>query len=360
MLGIQLHNQTIPSKNYSWSIAPLYSISKNDLNGFAKIEYDNGLFFAGVKGQKFRSADVAQPVSYHDFHGYKAEDYFFIKPYIGLDLFTNRIKKDWSGAITVFGYYINQNYPVPKVIYTSDYSIDVLKYRRYDSAHLRFKLDLKKKMLRSEVRFQTMVEMGDISDWTPFQQSTLSYDYVYRGKGKRKIRTRLYYAACDHAIKLNAAGQNGPNDYLYDGLFIGRTETTGILSQQFLRTQGGLAVPTNMGANRNMVTLNVEIDAPVKLPVSFYGGFGVLTNNPSYHLDDNNEWVSNDPQTVLWNAGVSIPLIRNIFQVYMPIFYSQNIRDEFKARNMNFGETIMFELNLNMANPFELLKKIEF
>jgi len=239
----------------------------------------------------------------------------------------------------------------------------------------RTRFDFSKKMLRSEIRWSSFVDVRQVgfSGRNTFtHQHTLKYDYIYRGKGKKAVRTRLFYGYADHRGLLYTAGQTGLNDYGYDGLFLGRSESEGVLSNQFMRTQGGLALPTKSALGKNSWSFNVEFDLPIKLPISLYAGvvyaqeFYELEVIPPYGVYEGYERLDrvyvNDiygGSPIIWNAGVSVPLIRNIFQIYVPVIYSSQIKDEFKARDLNFGETIMFELNLNMANPFEILKRLE-
>jgi hypothetical protein len=53
-----------------------------------------------------------------------------------------------------------------------------------------------------------------------------------------------------------------------------------------------------------------------------------------------------------WAAGVTLPIARGMFQIWAPIVYSSQIKDNVKANDIAFGKTIMFEMNLNMYNPF--------
>jgi len=59
----------------------------------------------------------------------------------------------------------------------------------------------------------------------------------------------------------------------------------------------------------------------------------------------------------LFNGGVSASIIPNVLKVYIPIVYSQSIKDEVDARELNFGQTIMFEFNIATMNPFRIAAK---
>ncbi len=370
MLGVQLHNHTFPDKNFKWSLAPLFSFATTTINGFAKIEYDNGKIGFGIRGQRFGESTFP----YND--NKYVRSYHVVSPYIRAMLFPDRLQKDWSGNLDVSFFSIGEMLKNENSKFVGDYSQIYPQYGDGPQlSHLRLKVDITKKFSRSEYRFQSSFEGGEYTDWSVFHQHVLSYDYVYAGKGKKKIRTRLYYGGGD-GFYLNAAGQYGgirydknspknnvAGDYLYDGLYFGRNEYTGTISNQFMRTQGALAAPTQQSANKNLASLNIEIDLPVKFPIGIYAGGAILKNTTQYEGPSLQWALINTPQTntatrYLWNAGVTVPLIRNICQIYFPIIYAQNIKDEVDARGLNFGETIMFELNLNMANPMELIKKI--
>ena len=189
---------------------------------------------------------------------------------------------------------------------------------------------------------------------------------MYKGKGAKKIRTRLY-AGLGNGFYLNAAGQYGgvrrdgesPNngqrsDYLYEGLFLGRDQQTGLLSQQFMRTQGGLSAPTLQSANAYLFSLTTEIDVPFKLPLGVYGGIAAMKNNQDSNLPHS----TNTDVRTMWNGGVCVRVIPNVLKVYVPIVYSQSIRDEVNARSLTFAQSILFEFNINNINPFKIAETI--
>jgi hypothetical protein len=371
MVGVSIHNKTVPRKHFQWSASPMYSFQNGTLNGFGSVEYNNGRFGAGMRAQRFA----------HSSFPYSAQTdvrtYDVIAPYITAKLFAGRVKKDWSGEARLTYFSIGEMVKnTDKPIFSDYTSIDQGYGSHQRVGHWRLQANLKKKFSRSEFRLNTMFEAGDFTDMTVVHQHSLEYDWVYYGKGKKKIKTRLY-AGSSNGFYLNAAGQYGGsrydkdspehilrNDYAYEGLFLGRDQTTGLLSQQFMRTQGGLAAPTAQSANRSLFSLNTEIDLPIKLPIAVYGGIAVLKNDAyvQSHLPSKNT-VGSVPHTnfnrrYLFNAGVSVSVIPNVLKVYLPIVYSSSIHDEVKARGLNFGQTIMFEFNIAQMNPFALVQSM--
>lgn len=356
MLGIQLHNQTIPLRDFTWSLAPMYSIATNTVNGFAKVGFDNGKVAIGVRGQMF---------SYSNLENINRQ-YAFIRPYASFNLIPNRIKRNIKASLGI-EYMLST---AQSLVYKLN-GIDVHSAYDYQNHFVRTRFDFSKKFLRSDFAWSSFAdwrEDGRLKTKTLTHQHTAKYDYIYRGRGKKAIRTRLYYGYNDsqrNREHLYFAGQTGINDYAFDGLFFGRSETEGLLANQFMRTQGGLSTPTRARSGNHLLSLNVEFDLPVKFPLSIYAGIAPTWDMQQYTEGKVNGvtydfyFTPQNQDKFIWNAGVGVPLIRNIFQIYVPVIYSSQIKDEFKARDLNFGETIMFELNLNMANPFEILKRLE-
>lgn len=364
MPGIALHNKTIPGKKLTWTLAPLFSISSQTFNGFASIGYDNGKVSFGVRGRRFGLGREDYDLST------TARSYHVIAPYVRAVLFPRRLKKDWSGDVGVTMFNLTQMIRYEDSPLFGEYTYVHNPFTsRNNVVHLRMHANIRKTFPRSEFLYETSFEGGDYTDYAVFQQHSMSFKWVYRGKGKKRIYTRIYFGQGE-GFYLGAAGQYGGyrydaqsprnqirSDYAFEGLFLGRDVTDGLLSQQFMRTQGGLAAPTQQTANKSLFSWNAEIDLPVKFPVRVYGGLALLRNDKDYYTHEG-QLTTNDNQRTLWNVGVNFPIIPDVLKIYMPLMYSSSIRDEVKARDLSFGQQIMFELKLDAANPFNIVKKI--
>jgi hypothetical protein len=361
MLGVSIHNRTVPRKNFQWNVSPMYSFNSGTIAGFGNIEYNNGTWGAGLQARRFGIAtstfDAEQSVRSYD----------VLNPYVQYKLFRSRTAKDWSGNIRISYFNIGEWYKEdrkPRIndfVYIGQGPDETLRADQW-----RADLEIKKKLPRSTFVWHSQVELGDFSNGNLMHQHTLDHEWVYKGKGAKKIRTRLY-AGLGNGFYLNAAGQYGgvrrdgesPNngqrsDYLYEGLFLGRDQQTGLLSQQFMRTQGGLSAPTLQSANAYLFSLTTEIDVPFKLPLGVYGGIATMKNNQDSILPHS----TNTDVRTMWNAGVCVRVIPNVLKVYVPIVYSQSIRDEVDARSLTFAQSILFEFNINNMNPFKIAETI--
>ncbi len=361
MFGASIHNRILPRKNFQWNVSPMYSFNSGTVAGFANIEYNNGTWGAGLIARRFGISTSVLDAE-KSFRSYDV-----LNPYIQYKLFRNRTAKDWSGSVRLSYFNIGEWYKEdnkPKFndfLYVPQGSDETMRADQW-----RADFEIKKKLPRSTFVWHSQVEMGDFTNQKVMHQHTLNHEWVYKGKGAKKIHTRLY-AGLGNGFYLNAAGQYGGvranddspgnglrGDYLYEGLFLGRDQQTGLVSQQLMRTQGGLAAPTLQSANAYLLSLSTEIDVPFKLPLGLYGGIATLKNND----DANSPVVTNTSVRTMWNAGVCIRVIPNVLKVYMPLVYSSNIREEVDERSLTFAQSILFEFNINNMNPFKIAETI--
>ena len=361
MLGASIHNRTLPRKNFQWNISPMYSFNSGTIAGFGNVEYNNGTWGAGLLARRFGIATSS----------FDAEDavrsYDVLNPYLQYKLFRNRTAKDYSGSVRVSYFTIGEWYKENRKPRFNDFLyVPQGPDQTMRADQWRVDFEIKKKLPRSTIVWHSQIELGDFTDMNIMHQHTLDHEWVYKGKGAKKVRTRLY-AGIGNGFYLNAAGQyggvrrdnNSPanglrGDYLYEGLFLGRDQQTGGMSQQFMRTQGGLAAPTLQSANAYLLSLTTEIDVPFKLPLGVYGGIATMKN------DNNSDVIrtTNTEVRTMWNAGVCVRVIPNVLKVYVPIIYSDSIRDEMNARSLTFAESILFEFNINNMNPFKIAESI--
>lgn len=140
------------------------------------------------------------------------------------------------------------------------------------------------------------------------------------------------------------SGWSGDKDYLYEEMYFGRTDYRGLWKQQFVIRDGGFKTPAVIGqSNKWLTALNIDVDIPVPLPISLFGSFAI------YHIDADFEI---EDRKLLYEAGIAIKPIRNIFEIYIPIFYSNEIDDNLELNNINFVEQIRFVLNIHRISPY--------
>ncbi len=153
--------------------------------------------------------------------------------------------------------------------------------------------------------------------------------------------------------RLQTSGQNGEDDYLFDEVFLGRTESSGILSQQFLVADAGLKIPTLFyrQGEQWMFGLNTSTTLPGKLPFRLYAGLSTYNDAINTTLEFS---------AFSYELGVELPLIKDIFVIYFPLVWSNDVKTIMDNEDLNYGNLIRWELRLTKLNPLELIRKIEF
>jgi hypothetical protein len=143
------------------------------------------------------------------------------------------------------------------------------------------------------------------------------------------------------------SGQRGDQDYLYDNIFLGRSETSGILASQFTETDGGFKFYSIVGQSSKWITaLNLKSSiGNLKLPLKLYADIGTAANDGL------------NKQSVLYDAGICVSF-GQIFEIYFPLLLSTDLQSYKDANSLNYAGTIRFILNFNLLNPFNLVKSI--
>ncbi len=151
-------------------------------------------------------------------------------------------------------------------------------------------------------------------------------------------------------------GQGGYDDFLFDEVFMGRSEGKGILSQQFTATQGGFKVAAYSGQARTWLTaLNLKVPPPGKLPLYLFIDLGAYDEPVANSLKTKGKF--------MYDVGIEIRILKDVCSIYFPINYSKEIKDTYNANPEVFGnywKRIRFELNISKLNPFILRDKVRF
>jgi hypothetical protein len=120
-----------------------------------------------------------------------------------------------------------------------------------------------------------------------------------------------------------------PTDYLFDYNFLGRSEASGIYSQQIIIAEGGFKSKLdNPFSNDFIATTNNSIS--LWRWIEIYGDLGLMKNN-------------NENLRFVYDGGFRLNLVTDYFELYFPI-YSNN---GWETKAPNYGERIRFIVTLS-------------
>ncbi|MFD1613582.1 metalloprotease [Gelatiniphilus marinus] len=163
--------------------------------------------------------------------------------------------------------------------------------------------------------------------------SKVSFNYEYRKlfESNRQLNLRFYTGAflsnrTDITSDYFSFALDRPTDYLFDYNYLGRSEATGIFSQQYITAEGGFKSKLKTPfANQWISTFNAS--TTLWKYILAYGDMGFVKNK-----FDNPKFV--------YDSGIRINLVTDYFEIYFPIYsnlgweigqphYDQKIRFKF-------------------------------
>ena len=343
MFGIALYNNIVPQKKFEFQLMPMYSCGTKDLSGYGKVTYnifpDDGIHHIsiGVTGTRYAYSNIPFNMNFNK-----------IAPELDIDFRKPEPTSPYSFSlryrhITIIKDFYKGDYEFSPPIYTKDsvatnFNDITLKLSKYDAIT---PADI-------SLNFQQGENMAKLA-------LTAHYSYKFKQKNKG-VDVRVFAGTFLGTNTLDAgpyrfrmSGQTGSQDYLYDNIFLGRSETTQVLSQQFTETDGGFKSLSFAGQSAQwLAALNIKSSlGNMKLPINLYADIGTCAKDG---ISQSN---------LLYDAGVCISLRKNMFEIYFPVLISQDFKNYNTIYGLKYPETIRFTLNLNLINPFDLIKNFK-
>jgi hypothetical protein len=174
---------------------------------------------------------------------------------------------------------------------------------------------------------------------------------------------------------LNMSAPKGNLDYTYSDYFIGRNdypfrsggEQWTVPYQQIMIRDGAFKVNTdaqgNVGWSDNWLTsLNATFDIPKNVnPLHIFGigfPFKAFVDIGTY----SQVWQKGETaDRFLYDAGIQLPLLKGLVNVYIPIFYSKVFSDYYKSTVEKKGrllKTFSFSIDISKFNSKRFLKEV--
>ena len=340
MFGVALYNSIIPQKKFEFELMPLFSYSTKDVAGYAHVAYNmypKNVFQRVTLG--ITTARYAYSNDPFDLNFNK------IAPELNIRVKRSSLRSPYNfdiryRNITLIEDSYKAKFEFTPVIYSPDTIIT-----NFNDLTLLF----------SKQDAITPYDIGlNFQQGQKMMKAALTAHYSYNFKKKNKgLDIRVFAGtfvgtkAIDAGLyRFRMSGQTGSQDYFYDNIFLGRTENEGILSSQFTESDGGFKAFSFAGqSSRWLTALNFKTSlGNMKLPIKLYGDIGTYEDG----LSGSNK--------ILYDAGVCLSFRKNIFEIYFPLILSQEFKDYQKIYDVNYAETIRFTLNLNLVNPFSLIR----
>lgn len=309
-LGAKMYNKTVLRKRFIYKIIPQYGTKSKSLTGRSQFYYTYDL-----ENSNLYNITAAFIGSYTSF----AEDAHvsIISPNL---TFNFRDDKDFRSnkaqALNIRYLDISRTQKDNSIVLTEepDYGVFNLRYINANPGLIHF------------YRWDTDLQFAKY-----FGKLSFNYEYRKLSQRNRQFNFRFFagtflYNRTDVSSDYFSFALDRPTDYLFDYAYLGRSETSGIFSQQIIIAEGGFKSKLDTPfANQWLTTINTS--TTLWKYILAYGDIGFVKNSFA------------DPAFV-YDSGIRIDLVTDYFEIYFPIYsnlgweigqprYDQKIRFKF-------------------------------
>jgi hypothetical protein len=367
MIGLGIHNYSLPMNRFRFALFPLYATSSKQFNGIGKISYtwypDKKIYSvqAGINGAKFSSLSGVDSLGQKVFGGfYKAV------PFVKL-VFNNknaRSKQTWW--LDVRSYQIGEK--GFKFVMKKTDSVFYPQENSYSTRYLN-QVTLGVDNFRTLYPYEGQLQLQQAKD---FYRLNFTGNYFFNYSKGGGFNMRLFAAKFGYVGDRSSAKElntlpfqpkltavRGDEDYTYSNYFVGRNESEGFASQQIMMRDGGLKLRTdlfqglqgrsdNWVASMNLNTTLPDKLFPIKLPIKLFLDVGTYAE----------AWERNAATSrFLYVGGLQLSLLNNLINVYAPVIFSKEFKDNLKTlpEEFKFTKRISFSIDLHTLNSRKLL-----
>ena len=317
--GIRLHNKTILEKPFIFDVNPSYSTKSKNLSGSA-------IF---VVNQNFRNStlyNARYSISGSYFHYAEDAAYLRLNPSLQLRIREPNFRDNRKQLFSFRQVIVNKE----KSALVIDNSPE--NYSVFDARYINTKTEV-----TNHFNFMTDLQISG-----KFGKITGEIEYRKLFENNRQINLRFYAGTFLYNKTQSdffSFALDRPTDYLFDYNYFGRSESTGLFSQQYIVAEGGfkskIATPF---ANRWITSLNASYS--IWNWIEAYGDIGLIKN-----ADTKGRFV--------YDSGIRLNLVTDYFELYFPI-YSNN---GWEIAHDNYNEKIRFIVTFSPKTLINLFNR---
>lgn len=365
-VGLLLYNTVVPSKKFQFYAAPFFGFGSSNLTGLANFEYNffptKGKSTGLTIGVNARSATFNENTSAN----YDLQ-YAKITPFLKYQL-PSRFSKNYHHFLQWRTIILNAE--------SAQFDADGFQGKEWQGNTIH-ELSYQGESRRSlhPYTIKAALEQQSYKDAFDNNQQYLKLSIDWQPKltysDNKHFNIRAFAGVFLSNSKRNGGGifpgafnmtTQGFYDYRFDGAFLGRSEGNGIWSQQVAIQDGGFKNTIGTGfalgrTNDFLVAFNANVDLPFDLPLN-------LPLKPYFDIGYYNDarptrGVITLQDQLMWSGGFMLNWMDGLLAIYFPVASSRNIQDRYVERG-NYGTRISFSIDINKANPYYHINRIEF
>ena len=315
--GLRLYNKPFLERQFTYDIAPTYSFLERTMVGggsFRYRKYHNqgghyvSNFSIGGRTSHFQENSRFTTITPAMSFGWRPSDLRSNKRQFLLFRLRN-VLRDIDEDV------LNDNTIDLDLENNPDYSVFNVRYSNFDNNIINFK--------SSVVDFQYSSE---------FTKLSLELEYRRLFESNRQLNLRLFAGAFlrnETNSDFFSFALDRPTDYMFDLGYLGRSEETGLVSQQIIIAEGGFKSQFEDQFGSSWIT-TANASFNVWRWIELYGDLGFIANK-----DESARFV--------YDSGIRLNLVTDYFELYFPL-YSNN---GWEIAQPNYEQTIRFIVTIS-------------
>ncbi len=306
----KFYNKSIIRRDFEYNISPAYGLKSNKLLGSAAFFLRDQIAEHGL--YQIRYGINANMFSYAPdllFRRFSTSASFLFRP--------ENLRSNVKQRLTLRNVNVFRERNEENPVATPDYNVFNARYRYSDFNLINF--------LGYSVDYQISKNFSKLS-------TTINYRKLFLNN--RQLNLRLFAGA----FIFNDTEKDGdffsfaldrPTDYLFDFNYLGRSEDTGLVSQQIIIAEGGFKSQLEFPfANQWITTLNANTN--IWNWIYAYGDVGIVKNK-----DVSAKYV--------FDAGIRLSLVADYFEVFFPVVSNKG----WEIAQPNYDQQIRFIITLS-------------
>ena len=322
--GLKLYNKTLLSKNFLYKFSPKYAIKSKQIVGSASLSYTdrrentrNHYIKYGISGEYYNYAPNLSYTSFSPSISFRFRDY-------------KNLRNNKSSALNFRYVSIDR-----EVDPTGEYvTVGEPKYGVFNASFGQYNPNLK-----------------DYSSWSTdlqlakdFGKASATLEFRKLTEANRQYNLRvfsgvfLYNNSYENSDFFSFA-LDRPTDYLFDYNYLGRSEETGLLSQQLIIAEGGFKSKLETPFASQWIT-TVNTSTTIWRYIMAYGDIGVVNSKGS-------------SPTFVYDSGIRLNLVQDYFELYLPIYSNLG----WEIAQPNYDQSIRFIVTLSPKTLLSLFTR---
>ena len=317
--GIRLHNNTILDKPFIFELNPAYATKSNSIIGAASFALNQN-----YRNNNLYNIRYSASSSY--FHYAPDASYLKLNPMIQMRIRQDDLRDNRKQQIVLRNVMVKRE-KSDIVLDNTDENYSVFNVKYYNT----------RTEVVNHVNFVTDLQMAN-----KFGKVSAEMEYRKLLKNNRQVTLRLYLGSFLYKKTTSdffSFALDRPTDYLFDYNYFGRSESSGLFSQQFIMSEGGFKSKLETPyANQWITAFNGSCS--IWNWVEVYGDLGILKNKFQ-------------KEKFVYDSGIRLNLVSDYFELFFPI-YSNN---GWEILQKKYPEKIRFIITFDPKNLLKLFAR---